>query len=634
MIKTDDLEQPKKKVAIYIRVSTKEQEEMFWEDLQMSKIMSYVDVREKDLELAWEEYIYKDLAVSGADPIDERPWFGQLLDDLKFAEEEHLPFDVVIVYKIDRFARKLSVLLDVVDQLWLYDVWFISTQESIDTWSAFGNAMLGMLWVFAELERDMIQERTLSGRIEMLKAWWRVQNKYWYTRDEKTNRPSINPKEAKIVEEIFDMFVYERKSIADITRELTERRVLIPRISTKNDGKDAQKIKDPYLRRTKTVKDKLRDETYIWKYYYGKSKTIIDKKTWKKKQHKIPKSDRILSEIEHAPIIDKEVFFKAQELLVNRRKKYNNTDQTYLLTGLLKCDCCKHMRARWMSHRTWVHNNKRYYYQCWGKNKQKHGDRLCTTIPLNKEDLETLVLHYIKKLFADPQILTKYLKQTGHYQKNKLAKQKVLEKTIETLNQLRQWQKNLKDLFVFWDLEQTDYKKKRDELEEKVRKASKKKMQLEREISKLVDQKRYHKSFKLINGLLKGRMEEIFADAKKTKKLLDHIIEEIIIYSRDREEWDIVAGRKKKNQKLPYELLIKFRLPQEFLNDISKTFLPEDRDQPRWDVTWREKSIGRYKAMLDLLKQEKVLRSENTITYETSSSPIGSFEPSIDSKAS
>ena len=74
--------------------------------------------------------------------------------------ETNRPFDAVIVYRIDRFARNLRVLLSVIDELSAYGVDFISANESIDTSTPFGKAMLGIIGVFAELERNSIQERT------------------------------------------------------------------------------------------------------------------------------------------------------------------------------------------------------------------------------------------------------------------------------------------------------------------------------------------------------------------------------------------------------------------------------------------------------------------------------------------
>jgi DNA invertase Pin-like site-specific DNA recombinase len=78
----------------------------------LEKIKNYIEARDRDLEFAGEHYVYMDLAVSGADPVNIRPEFSRLCDDAEYYQDER-PFDIVIVYKLDRFARKLEVLLDV-----------------------------------------------------------------------------------------------------------------------------------------------------------------------------------------------------------------------------------------------------------------------------------------------------------------------------------------------------------------------------------------------------------------------------------------------------------------------------------------------------------------------------------------
>ncbi len=70
-------------------------------------------------------------------------------------------FDVVLVYKIDRLARKQSHLLHLVEEVFeKNDVGFKSVTQPFDTTTAMGKAFLGMLGVFAQLERDTISERT------------------------------------------------------------------------------------------------------------------------------------------------------------------------------------------------------------------------------------------------------------------------------------------------------------------------------------------------------------------------------------------------------------------------------------------------------------------------------------------
>jgi len=72
--------------------------------------------------LAGDRYIYRDTAISGITPIQDRPDLSRLISDLEYGSLGEKPFDIVIVYKIDRFARKLSLLLEIVDELAKYNV--------------------------------------------------------------------------------------------------------------------------------------------------------------------------------------------------------------------------------------------------------------------------------------------------------------------------------------------------------------------------------------------------------------------------------------------------------------------------------------------------------------------------------
>lgn len=72
--------------------------------------------------------------------------------------------DVVMVYKLDRFARSLADLLSIVARIEKAGATFRSLTESIDTSSPAGRMMLAMLGAFAEFERGMIRERSMAGQ--------------------------------------------------------------------------------------------------------------------------------------------------------------------------------------------------------------------------------------------------------------------------------------------------------------------------------------------------------------------------------------------------------------------------------------------------------------------------------------
>lgn len=71
--------------------------------------------------------------------------------------------DVLVIYKLDRFARSTKELYQLTDQLKDKGLEFVIINDSFDTATPTGKAMLGMLADFAEFERDIIQQRTKAG---------------------------------------------------------------------------------------------------------------------------------------------------------------------------------------------------------------------------------------------------------------------------------------------------------------------------------------------------------------------------------------------------------------------------------------------------------------------------------------
>jgi DNA invertase Pin-like site-specific DNA recombinase len=71
--------------------------------------------------------------------------------------------DTLVVYKLDRIARSLRDLLNILDELTATGATFKSLSESIETQSPAGRMMLQMLGAFAEFEREIIRERTTAG---------------------------------------------------------------------------------------------------------------------------------------------------------------------------------------------------------------------------------------------------------------------------------------------------------------------------------------------------------------------------------------------------------------------------------------------------------------------------------------
>lgn len=557
----------KLRAAVYIRVSTEEQVEKFWPDLQYTSIENYIKSRSLNLELAGEEYIYRDMSVSWASPIEDRPALSQMFRDLDNGKDWK-PFDVVIVYKIDRFARKLSILLDIVDLIGKFGISFISTQESIDTSHPFGKAMLGILWVFAELERDTIQERTYLGREESKKKGVVMQNVYGYIRDPKTKRPIVYKPEADVIQTIFDLFVNARFTPNQIAQKLSQDKILIPACSSKPGQEPRTDITNIYKRWDKTIRTILANDMYIGKLYYEKTKLIIDKETGQKKQVAIPREDWILSEYTHEPIIEQRIFDIAQKNLSEKLWYTRAQEEDYLLSWLIYCDSCKEERKRWMLKWTWVNSNRHKYYQCSWKNSQKHSHR-CQVLPLWKDELEQVVIDFVREVINNPTVIAEYIRKTKWFKKHDESNKKRRRFLIDKINKLQDGYDRLRELYIESEMAFAEYKRRSSVLKKDIAERQSELQLIESKIQNDDDPRYYADMFHVVHELIGQNVEKTFKDPLATKRLLQVVISKIIIYSRPRKPWDIIAGKNASRAvKVPDRIHVVFNLPSELLNSL------------------------------------------------------------------
>jgi len=93
---------------------------------------------------------------AGGNGSKERPELDRLVENLREG-------DTLVVYKLDRLGRSTFKLLGLTEELQQRGVEFVSLKDQIDTGSAIGKAMFRMLAVLAEMERELIVERTQAG---------------------------------------------------------------------------------------------------------------------------------------------------------------------------------------------------------------------------------------------------------------------------------------------------------------------------------------------------------------------------------------------------------------------------------------------------------------------------------------
>jgi DNA invertase Pin-like site-specific DNA recombinase len=137
------------RVAIYARVSTVGNRQS--PEMQLRELREYCQRR------AWQitgEYV--DAGISGAK--DSRPELNRLM-----ADAHKRRFDVVCVWKFDRFARSVSHLLRALETFKALGIEFCSFCEQMDTSTPTGRMIFTVLGAVAELERSLIGERVRAG---------------------------------------------------------------------------------------------------------------------------------------------------------------------------------------------------------------------------------------------------------------------------------------------------------------------------------------------------------------------------------------------------------------------------------------------------------------------------------------
>lgn len=188
------------KVALYARVSTEQQIENYSIPLQKERIKAFCTSK------GWTDITeYVDGGFSGSNL--KRPALQQLQQDI-----ENKKINAVIVYRLDRLSRSQRDTLYLIEDMFLPNqVEFISISETIDTSTPFGRAMIGVMSVFAQLERETITERLRSGRFKMVReeglwAGGADASPYGYTRLER-GKLVVDEEEAKHILRIFEEYV-------------------------------------------------------------------------------------------------------------------------------------------------------------------------------------------------------------------------------------------------------------------------------------------------------------------------------------------------------------------------------------------------------------------------------------------
>ncbi|MDU2064796.1 MAG: recombinase family protein [Sporomusaceae bacterium] len=383
----------KEHAALYLRVSTEEQAEH-------GLSLSAQEVRLAAFCLAnnWEiEDIYRDDGYSGKDL--KRPAIQRLIARAKNKQIQH-----VVVLKLDRLSRRQKDTLYLIEDIFLPEkIGFHSVTESFDTTTPYGKAALGMMAVFAQLERETIIERVKMAKKEASRQGrWKGGEPpfgYYYNRQKKLLQ--IHPDEARHVKKIFELYLSGEYGFQAIANQL-------------NQEKIATRQQVRWLK--STIRQILTNPTYIGKirhyneYYTG----------------------------HHEALITEDTFELVQQRIQKRTTARPVKDAENLLTGLLFCACCG-ARLRFKTRHTNTACYKSYVcYTRLGSPEMKKADHC--TLPLQPaQELNQKIICQLNQLIVP----SSFLEQAAHkllpetaalWQKSALQKEQ--ESLTKRLNRL------------------------------------------------------------------------------------------------------------------------------------------------------------------------------------------------------
>lgn len=350
-------------VVGYARVSTENQLENYSIEEQTQRLQAYCSAKGWTL-----RKLYVDGGYSGGNT--DRPALQQMLSAIRQGG-----VDAVVVYKLDRLSRsQKDTLMLIEDELLAHGTDFVSINENFDTSTPFGRAMIGILSVFAQLEKDQITERFTMGRIGRSKAGYyhggsHPPTGYTY----KNGLLEVNEYEAIQVREIFSQFI-AGKSVNSISRYLSGR------YTTKWTPAKVLTV--------------LRNTVYIGKVHFRK----VD-------------YDGI-----HQPLVTAEEFQAAAHLLDSsseRETKKTNAQKTpfragFLLSGLIYCGRCG---ARYSANHG--------YYKCYSRAKSSRQfikDPNCKNDNWEISRLDQLVQREIRGMITHPELLDIVLQSAGRHE--------------------------------------------------------------------------------------------------------------------------------------------------------------------------------------------------------------------------
>lgn len=362
-------------IGIYTRQSIDKQDSI--------SIETQIEICKKEIKTNEPFKVYEDKGFSGKNT--ERPQFKKLMNDIKYGE-----ISQIIVYRLDRISRSITDFSNIMDILEKNKVSFISANEKFDTSTPTGKAMLYIIMIFAQLERETIAERIKDNYYSRGKTgvWLGGPAPLGY----KIKKITINNKKTSILEstqdieivkEIYNLYANTDATLGGIAKILLKKyggnmwnNIKLSRILHNPAYVKANAdIYDFFKYKKCTITNDIAD-------FNGEKGCALYGKRDKSNNKYRNYEDMVLSISNHNGFIDSDIWLKCQSKLENNVQiKNTGKGKHTFLTGLIKCGYCGYgMSVK-------VYKNKKYLY-CTGR----YISNSCI------EKIEKLETHYLSNI--------------------------------------------------------------------------------------------------------------------------------------------------------------------------------------------------------------------------------------------
>ena len=309
------MQETKKKVAAYCRVSTDNEDQANSFESQQRYFRQYIE-RNPD----WELYaIFADEGISGTNT-KKRKEFNRMIECAKNGD-----FDLIITKEISRFARNTLDSIFYTRDLKKHGVGVIFLNDNINTLDGDAELRLAIMSSIAQEESRKTSERVKWGQKRQMEQGV-VFGRSMLGYDVKDGKMTINEEGAKIVRLIFHKFVDEGKGTHVIARELRE------------EGIEPMRVKEW---QNTVILRVIRNEKYCG--------DLVQKKTYTpdflshEKKYNRGQEEFVIIKDHHEPIISRELFDKANRILdaksLSQEGKAKHSNR-YPFSGKIKCGRC------------------------------------------------------------------------------------------------------------------------------------------------------------------------------------------------------------------------------------------------------------------------------------------------------